>query len=66
MTVPDKYQAFIPDPYLRLDTLKRLKGISYTAVRKNLEYHHLKDPKISLKGTVDELAKRLKKHIRRR
>jgi hypothetical protein len=66
LTVSDKYHPWIPDPYLRLETLKKLKGMSYTAVRKNLEYHHLKDPKISLKGTVDELAKRLKKHIRRR
>ena len=66
MTVTSKYHCFIPDPYLRSDTLKKLRDMSYAGVRKNLEFHHAKDSSISLKGTLDELAKRLKRLIKTR
>lgn len=57
----------IPEPYITTRNMpQKLKHIPYAAARKNLEFHHLKDSTITLKGTVDDMVQRLKKFLKQR
>jgi len=49
-----------------MKTVRKLKSMNYAGVRKNLEFHHVKDKKVSLHGTVDDMVKRLRKLLKTR
>lgn len=65
-TMANKYQPFIPQPFVHMGTLGKLRSLPYRAVRKNLEFHRETDCSVSLAGTVDEMAARLKKLLKTR
>lgn len=57
----------IPQPYFDTKDLRRLKKESYATLRRNLEFHALKqNSEVSLKGTADVLAATLKTFLRKR
>ena len=61
-----RYVNLIPDPYVPVHKVSAIDVMVFAELRRNLEFHAQADPSLSLKGSADELAKRLKKHLKRR